>query len=257
MALFNSPLILYVLRASIRDKLILSLIVFFVVAVSLSIFIGSSAITEPDAAILTFIASSARFIGVLSLVLFVVFYLRRAYETHDIEYLLSRPISRISFIISHLLALSVLSILFAFVISAGVILFGSSFINYEGFMVWSISLTLEFMIVSYAAFFFAMVLSSAVTSTMATFAGYTLARMSGQVLGIIDAGGHSDLFEVLGKLMEGASVIVPRFDLFSQSAWLLYGPDENIGLFFILAHGILFLFLIACASIFDLLKKEF
>ncbi len=257
MPCLNSPLILYVLRASIRDKLVLSLIVLLVTAVSLSVFIGSSAITEPDAAILTFIASSSRFIGVLALVLFVVFYVRRAYETHDIEYLLSRPISRISFVISHLLAFSVLSLFFAVIVSAGLVLFASTFMNYEGFLVWSVSLALELMIVSYAAFFFSMVLPSAVASTMATLAAYTLARMSGQVLGIIDAGGQSSLFEVLGKVMEAASVIVPRFDLFSQSSWLLYGPDTNIGLGFILIHGILFLFLITCSAIFDLLRKEF
>ncbi len=257
MSFLNIPLTFYVLKASVRDKLVLSLMLFFIAAVSMSLFIGSSAVTEPDAAILTFIASSARFIAVISLILFVVFYVRRAYETHDIEYLLSRPINRISFITSHLFALSILSICFSFFIAAGIFLYASSFINGDGFMLWFISLTLEFMIVSYAAFFFSMVLPSAVTGTMATLAGYILARMSGQILNIIDAGNNGEIFGVLGKIMEASSVIVPRFDLFSQSAWLLYGPDANISLIFILLHGILFSLLIGCAAIFDLLRKEF
>lgn len=257
MSLISVPLTLYVLKASIRDKLVLSLILILAGAISLSIFIGSSAVSEPDAAVLTFIASSARFLGVISLILFTVFYIRRAFETRDIEYLLSRPISRISFVTSNLLALSILSMMFTAFIVVGVYIFSYSFIDYEGMVLWAISLCLEFMIVAYAAFFFSMVLSSAVSSTLATLCSYVLARMSGQILGIIDAGGHSDVFKILSKIMEASSVIVPRFDLFSQSAWLLYGPDTNISMLFIMLHGGLFLFLIACASIFDLLRKEF
>lgn len=253
----NLPLISYVLKASIRDRLILSLIIFFIVGVSLSFFIGSSALTEPDGAVLTFIAGSARFIGVISLVLFVVFHIRRSYDTRDVEYLLSRPISRVSYVVSHLLALSVLSIIFVIVISSGVVIFAYKFLNFEGLLIWSASLALEFMIVSYAAFFFSMVLSSAVVSAMITLAGYALARMSGQVLNIIDAGSEIALFGTLGKIMEAASIVVPRFDLFSQSAWLIYGPDTTISLGFIIAHGVAFMLLILCASIFDLQRKEF
>ncbi len=256
MSVINIPLICYVLKASIRDKLILSLIVLFLAASSLSFFIGGSATAEPDAAVLTFIANSARFIGVLSLILFTVFYVRRAYETHDIEYLLSRPVTRIHFIIAHLLALSLLSLLFTIVISAGLTLFASHILNIDGFILWSVSLGLEFMIIAYAAFFFSMTLSSAVSGTMATLAAYVLARMSGQVLAIIDSGSQGGSY-ILSKIMEAASVIVPRFDLFSQSSWLIYGPDASIGLLFFVIHGGLFLFLIACASIFDLQLKEF
>ena len=257
MSFLSLPLISYVIKASIKDKLILSLILVLCASVSLAVFIGSAAVVEPEAATLTFIAGSARLVGVISLTLFVVFYVRRSYETHDIEYLLSRPISRIAFVSSHLIALAVLSAIFMAAISIGIFLFGKNFINIDGFIYWSVSLFLEFMIISFASLFFAMVLPSAVTATMATFAGYTLARMSGQVLNIIDTDSYSGSYQILGKIMESASVIVPRFDLFSQSAWLIYGPAANISLMFIVFHGVTFCFLIAFSSIFDLLRKEF
>ena len=257
MTLVNVSLVSYVLKASVRDRLVLSLGILFLIAVSLSLFIGSSAVTETGAAVLTFAASSARFIGVISLILFVVFYLRRAFETHDIEYVLSRPVSRVAFINSHLLAFSLLSLMCVCVIVCGLSLMSSSYINVQGLIFWGISLFFEFMIVAYAAFFFTMVLPSAVTATMATLAGYALARMIGQILGIVDMGSNGRIYDYLGKIMEASSVIVPRFDLLTQSAWLVYGPDDNVGLIFILLHGSLFLLLIACAAIFDLLRKEF
>lgn len=257
MSLVNLPLIFYVLKASIRDKLVISLLLVFLVSISLSVFIGSSAIVEANAASLTFISASARLIGVISLILFVVFYIRRAYETHDIEYLLSRPINRISFVSSHLLGLAILAIIFTALVSLGIYAYGHAFINLQGLIYWSMSILLELMIVSFAALFFAMVLPSAVTATMATLAGYSLARMSGQVLNIIDTGTQGSSYEILEKIMEAASVIVPRFDLFSQSAWLIYGPDSSISLTFIVLHGTIFCLLITFAAIFDLLRKEF
>jgi hypothetical protein len=81
--------------------------------------------------------------------------------------------------------------------------------------------------------------------------------MSGQVLTIIDAGAPSDFFDFMGKIMEASSVIVPRLDLLTQSAWLIHGPDQQIGALFIILHSVLFLFVVGCAAIFDLLRKEF
>jgi hypothetical protein len=102
-----------------------------------------------------------------------------------------------------------------------------------------------------------MVLSSAVSATLATLAAYMFARMSGPVLGIIDTGDHGVLFETLGRILEASSVIVPRFDLFAQSKWLIYGPGEVIGYPYIIGVGAAFTMLIICATLFDLLRREF
>ena len=64
-------------------------------------FFGASVITEQDEFARTFAAFGFRLFGVVSLVFFVVGYIRRCFENRDIDYLLSRPIGRISFILTH------------------------------------------------------------------------------------------------------------------------------------------------------------
>lgn len=258
MGCVNLSLVTYVLKASLRDKLVISVFAVFLAAISLSVFLSSAAVIETGQAVLTFTASSCRLIGVIALTLFTVFYVRRCFDTHDVEYLLSRPISRVSFVLSHLLGLAVLCAGFAIIACGAVYIVSAGQLNYPGFFQWGVSFLLEIMITVYASFFFSMILSSAVSGTLATFAGYILARMSGQVLGIIDSGAHGgDRIGILEGMMQGSSVIVPRFDLYTQSAWLIYGTDDTVGLWYILMSGLAFLLLVTCAAIWDLLGRNF
>ena len=71
--LISFPLVGYVLKAAIRDRLFLSLIVLVLVGVSLSIFLGGAAIVESNRFSLVFAASGLRLAGVMGLVLFIVF----------------------------------------------------------------------------------------------------------------------------------------------------------------------------------------
>ena len=51
---------------------------------------------------LSYTAGGLRIIGVLSLVLFISFYIRRAFDTKDVDLNLTRPVSRVSFLLSHI-----------------------------------------------------------------------------------------------------------------------------------------------------------
>ena len=88
----------YIIKAAFRDKLLYGMLVCMALAVSLSLFLGSSAITETDLFAMVFCASGLRLVGVMGLSLFVIFYIRRSFDNKDIELLLSRPVSRISFV---------------------------------------------------------------------------------------------------------------------------------------------------------------
>jgi hypothetical protein len=73
--LISLPLISYVLRAAVRDKLVLSLLILMVVGTSVAIFIGSSAVIEADQFAMVFAAGGLRLAGVLGLTLFAVFFI--------------------------------------------------------------------------------------------------------------------------------------------------------------------------------------
>jgi hypothetical protein len=249
-------IIKYVFKAAIRDRLIISLFVLIALGISLSVFIGSAAVIEADQFSVVFAAGGLRLVGVIGLTLFVVFYIRRAFDTKDVEYLLSRPISRSSFIISHSLAFSLLALFFGLIISSSIFLMAPYAIS-MGHITWAVSLMAEFIIMVNIALFFSMVLQSASSGFLAVLAMYILARIMGQLLGILDHGINILGIDVLSGLMQFISLIVPRLDLMAQTNWLIYGVSDEIGLLFITLQVLAYCFFIVSAALVDLVRRQF
>ncbi len=249
------PLVKYVLLAAKRDKLIISLFLMLFLGSSLSIFLGSSAVIEKEQFALIFTASGLRFISVLGLVLFVVFFVRRSFESKDIEFLLSRPVSRIKIIFSYAFAFSLLALL----ISAGVgfcIYAVAPHLFSMGHIAWIFSVMMENIIMVNTALFFAMYISSSATATMATLGVYVLGRMMGQFLGIID----SPLVDSEGPYamaLQLVSIITPRLDLLGQTSWLLYGLENKVNLIYAFIQGSVFSLLVLLGASLDFVRRQF
>jgi hypothetical protein len=252
----SSTLIHYVLKAAIRDRIVLSVLLLIVLGTCLSVFMGSSAIVEKSDFALVYTSGGLRFLSVLGLVLFIVFHVRRSFETKDVEYLLSRPISRVSFLLSHVVAFSLLAVCVGLAVCVSVCLVAPHSIGFGHFL-WGSSLLIELIIMANAALFFALVLPSAATGALATLSFYVLSRMIGQLMGITAIGGGFAGQDALAFLMKMISLLIPRLDLMGQSSWLVYPPDESVGLVFLLLQGALFTVLIICAALIDLIKRQF
>ena len=250
------PLITYVLTAALRDRLLLSLIILLVLGASLSVFMGSSAVVEQDRFAVVFAGGGLRLASVLGLVLFVVFFVRRSFESKDVEFLLSRPVSRIQFLLSFSAAFSLLGILMGAAVGATLYALGPHLFG-EGHVLWVVSLMVENVIMVNAALFFSMFLSSAATASMVAFTFYVLARMMGQILGIIDAGGQFFEFGPMSVAIQMISAVTPRLDLMAQTSWLVYGAGDEVGFSYIIMQGIVFSILIILASLLDLVFRKF
>lgn len=250
-------LVRYVLTACIRDKVFLSMIVASAVAVSLSVFLGSTAIVEQDQFVIVFAASSLRFLLIMGITLFIVFYTRRTVEQRDLDYLITRPITRRDYIVAHTASFAIISLLLSSVIFTVIGLIGKGYFN-AGYILWGISLFFEMVIVASAAFFFSMVLRSAVSAVLSTFALYALARLIGQIIGIAVSPDIAAQYPFFANTMTTVSLFVPRLDLFAQSSWLLYGTDK-FGFLSILVfvQGVIFTTLLTVMTLIDLHKKEF
>ncbi len=249
------PLIKYVLMAALRDRLILSLFVILLLASLLSIFLGSSAIIERDQFTLVFTAGSLRIISVLGLVLFVVFFVRRSFDARDIEFLLSRPISRLSVIFSYGFSFSLLAILIG--LASGAVVYSvTPHLAGQGHVLWITSIIVENIIMVNIALFFSMYISSSASASLVTLGFYVLARMMGQLLGIVD----SDLVDsggIYSIALQFVSIITPRLDLMGQTSWLIYGVDGGIGLLQIWAQGLVFTIFVLLAASLDFNRREF
>lgn len=256
MTALSLPTIGYVLQAAVRDRLILSLLIVIGLGTALSVFLGSAAYIEKYQFVLVFTAGGLRILSVMGLVLFCVFFIRRSFDNKDVDYLLSRPISRTSFILSHAAAFSLIAAALGLASSLAVYMAAPVTFS-EGHVLWAISLIFELMIMANAALFFSMVLTSASTSAMVVFALYILSRTIGILLGIISSGlAVSPMFKGMAFVMKFVSIIIPRLDLTSQTSWLVYGSG-NIGLGFICAQGLIFSGLLVTAALVDLVRRQF
>lgn len=255
--MISGPLVRYVLMAALRDRLVISLGLLIVVGACLSIFLGSAALTEYDQFARVFAGSGLRFTGVVGLVLFVVFYIRRSFDNKDVEFLLSRPITRTGFILSHALAFSLLAAALSLAIGIAVCLVSPGAVA-AGHALWTFSLMIELIIIVNAALFFSMVLSSAAGGAMAVFGLYVLARLMGQLLGIAEKGEGAVIATVLEGAMNMVSMVVPRLDLMAQTTWLIY--PESIGevnFTFVIFQGMIYTGLLICAALIDLRRRQF
>lgn len=254
------PLVRYIFLAAIRDRLILSLLILIILGTSLSVFLGSAAIAEADLFALSYTAGGLRIIGVLSLVLFISFYIRRAFDTKDVDLNLTRPVSRVSFLLSHSFAFSLIATLVSVAIGLAVVAVSPHMVG-SGHALWIFSLWVELILVANAALFFSMVLSSSSSAALATFGLYALSRLMGQVLGTsmgldpeqISVSTDTD---VLGVLVQVVSIFIPRLDLMGQSSWLIYGA-EKAAFVFVALQGIIYTSLLIVAGIIDLVRREF
>jgi MFS family permease len=253
--MLSFPLVKYVLVAALRDRLMIAMTIVLVVGASLAMFLGGSAVFEQSLFTLVFAGAALRILVVLGLVLFVVFFVRRAFDSKEIEYLLSRPVGRMSLILSFAFAFSVLCLFMGIAVGACVCAVSPHLIGYSHIL-WVVSIIVEMVIMANTALFFSMYISSASSATMVTLGVYVLGRLMGQLLGIVD----SEIIEnqgVYAMAMQMVSVITPRLDLLGQSSWLIYGMNDDYNLVYALCQGVFFSALVLLAASFDFIRREF
>lgn len=252
----SGALFRYVLFAALRDRLILVLLLALVLAASLSLFLGGAALMEKSQFSQVFAAGGLRIVGAVCLVLFVVSYVRRSFESRDVDYLLSRPIGRVAFILSHAGAFSLIAVLVSFFVGLAV-LCAAPMIPGKALFLWVFSLAAEYIMMVNVALFFGMVLSGVASGAMASLGLYVLARLIGQLLGIAASGIVFPGSVALSFLMKLISVLIPRLDLMSQSSWLVYGLDPSVGFSFVIIQTLVFSALVIMAATVDLVRRQF
>lgn len=252
----SAHLVHYVLTGAYRDKLVLSMFAVLIACVSLSIFFGSSSLIEKQQFTLVYASGALRLALNLGLILFIVFFIRRSFESKDVEFLLSRPLSRFQLLMAYSAAFSLIAVVGALLCGAVVLGIAPQLIG-AGHALWILSLCAEALIIANTAMFFAFVLTSSAAGAMAAIGFYVLSRMMGDILGIIDANLGSHKTEVLEWIMQVISIVMPRLDLMGQTSWLIYGQDGTIGTAFIIMQAAVFCAVIIAASMVDLSRRQF
>lgn len=248
----------YILLTALRDWLFTAVTAGVFLIVSLSLFLGGTALVEKQELALVYSAGASRIFVMVGLMLFVCFHVRRAFENREIEMFLSKPMSRLSFLICYWLGFSVLALLFVLLLILSVgLLFGA---DPAGIAVWSLSLFLESMIVTAFALACALILSSAVSAVLACFAFYTIARLMGFMLAFLDKPGaladFTSTHGIMDYTMAATAMLLPRLDLFGKTEWLVYGFDGQ-GLWIFFVQAAVYVPLLLCMGLYDFSRKQF
>ena len=246
----------YILITALRDRLFLALMIGIAFACIISATLGSTAFIEETEMTVTYAAGSSRVILMVGLIVFTCFHIRNAFETKEIDVILSRPISRSNLVTAYWLGFALVALLLCLPIIVIIGLIGMH--SFAGFAGWAASLILESFLVVALALFAALTLRSAVASVMACMGFYVLSRM----MAFFVATSQSHLvaesrMSWLRYALKGVSTIVPRLDLFAKSKWLIYGFDASQEWIIFISQAAIFIPLLLAASIIDFRRKQF
>lgn len=248
----------YILLTALRDKLFTGLLAGVLLASYISAVMGSTALVETQAATITYAAGSARIILMMGLVVFVCFHIRNAFETKEIDVILSRPISRLSLVIAYWAGFSTVAMLLVIPVVAVVAYLG--ILQKAGFGIWAISLFCETLLVVALALFSALILRSGVASVMSALGFYVLSRMMGYFIATSKSGllFHSDTVNYLSKYtLTAISIFVPRLDFFAKTGWLVNSFETAAEWQYFLWQTLIFVPLVLTAAIIDFQRKQF
>lgn len=247
----------YILRNGLRDRLYLGLFLTLIAAFSISIFLGSTALTEQQQMTSAYIAGSSRAILTIGMILFVCLSVNRAFENKEVEFILSKAVSRESFILGYLLGFFIAASLILLPLSTIILLLVKP--DKLGLLIWSSSLLAELLIVISFSLLASLILKNSFSSIMASFGFYIISRLMGMFVMAIEL--PQDFSQsknhFLAITLKFLSAVFPRLDLFTQSSWLAYGIKDYSNLKLIALQFIIYVSLLIFMSFNDFKRKQF
>ncbi len=249
----------YILLTARRDWIFMGLAVALFAVFAVSSFLGGTSLVEQQQMTAVFVGSATRLVLIIGLILFVCFHVRRAFEHREVEFILTRPISRTRFVLSYWLGFFTVS-LWLLLPLLGAMLLLLPGLHLAGLAWWGASLMLEIAVILAFALFVALILRSAVSAVLLCFGFYVMARMMGFFLYLLDK--PYDLATLsfnalLHHIMTLLSALMPRLDLFGQTEWLIYGTVPVGDFRFVALQAAITIPLLLGMALLDFARRDF
>jgi ABC-type transport system involved in multi-copper enzyme maturation permease subunit len=246
----------YILKNALRDRLYIGVFLALALAFALSIFLGNTMLVEQQQSSAAFIAGSCRVIIVFGMILFVCLSVARAFENKEIEFILSKAISREKFILGYLGGFYIAALLILLVLALAIFVVTQS--GLVASLVWLGSLTLEIFIVIAFALLTSLILKNPLAAIMASCGFYILSRLMGIFIISLQSTNNFILQQKPAQIViKAISLIFPRLDLFAQSSWLNYGIADLQILNIIGLQSLIYIALLLFMSFYDFKQKQF
>ena len=250
----------FILLTGLRDKLYLSLLIILGGIFGLSNLVGFSALSEETQMQLVYFSFLSRVVIVCGMILFICFYINKEFENKEIDFILSKPISRSTLILSYWTSFNLISLIL--IVPVVLIMLFFNHPNSLGLLWWCISVILEMILISTFAIVSSLILRSAVVSVLATFSFYFICRMMGFFVYSISipknintaVSSWNDFAEILLKFL---SSVFPRLDLYGKSEWLIYGINNMNDVWIVLIQSLIYISLMLFVAFYDFKRKQF
>jgi ABC-type transport system involved in multi-copper enzyme maturation permease subunit len=247
----------YILLTAMRDRLYIGLSLTLILAFSLSIFLGSTALVETAEMTISYIAGSSRVILAIGMILFVCLSVNRAFENKEVEFIISKAISRQKFILAYISGFFLVSLIIFLPLMLTIFIFTKN--NKIGLLFWSLSIFFELLILISFCLLASLILKNSLSSILSGFGFYIISRMMG--LFVLTINIPQDLTQIKGQffksILKAISVIFPRLDLFGQSKWLIYGITDYTNIKIMIIQSLIYIPLLIFMAFHDFNRKQF
>lgn len=246
----------YTLLEAMRTRLPAVAAAAFLLLVAASVFIHEIALTESARMQTGFYAAGARFAAVFIAALYVVTSVTREFNDKGLELLLALDLPRGHYILGKLAGFVAVGALLAAAASLPLAWLATP----AAALQWGLSLALETGIIVALALFCVITLSQLLPAAAFVLAFYLLARtltairlMSGAPLADADSVAH----QFMHLLVESLALVLPAFDRWTQTAWVVDAAPAWTDIATLALHGVVYVGLLGAAAMFDFYRKNF
>ncbi|MBI2508882.1 MAG: ABC transporter permease [Betaproteobacteria bacterium] len=246
----------YTLLEALRTRLPVLVLLTLLALLAASFFVETIAVTEGARLQAGFYAAGVRLACVFIVGLYVLTSMAREFNDKGLDVLLALDLPRSHYVLGKLAGFLVIAAL----VAAAACLPLAWLSTPQAVMQWAVSLALELAIVAALALFCIITLNQLTPAASFVLAFYLLARsltairrMSAHP--VADAGALSH--QVIQFLVEALALVMPAFDAWTQTAWLVNHETAWGDLARLAWQSALYTTLLAAATMFDFYRKNF
>ena len=247
-------IILQILTAFKRDRLFRGITFLIICCSGFAYFIGSNAVVEAQEAKIVYTAGLSRIAIIIGFITYVAFYIKRMFENHEIEVVLSHSISRTKVLLSMFIGFLITFLTLLIPVAIILLLLGT---NITYLLVWFISLICEGALMLCFTLCCSFIIKNFTNCIAGCYTMYIVGRTIGNFVAYLTLSLKTNLYNILESILKCLSVLFPRLDIFGKTSWLIYGDFSINNILLFLSQTIIFCCIFLCMAIIDLNKKEF
>jgi ABC-type transport system involved in multi-copper enzyme maturation permease subunit len=242
------------LLEALRSRMLWLVGVLLLVAVASAAFLQQVALIETARIQAAIIAALLRACAGFLVAAFVVMSMVREFNDKVLELMLAQPWPRAAYLFGKFVGFSAAGFALAAIVSLPL-----AFLSPPAQVaIWALSLACELVILAAMSLFCVITLAHVVPALAAVLGFYVLGRSMAAIQIIARPGDTSPhLADRLANwIVEAIAAVLPRFDLMTQTAWLVNGPPGAGTIASVLAQAAIYAALLVAAAQFDLHRQN-